>query len=159
MQLTLTYRGSRDGFTNQQFHSKVVGKGPANFVCIQSEMGLVFGGYTSKAFYTPQQNESSADENAYIFSISKKTKHLQYQNKEYAIRNYNKDRLFGFGHGNEISIYDQCNSNKKSYSNIGCTYKPANGHKYDSPETRSYLAGEDYYKVAEVEVYSVKFLE
>jgi TLD len=56
MQLTLTYRGSRDGFNNQQFHSKVDGKGPANFVCIQSETGLVFGAYTSKPFYTPQQD-------------------------------------------------------------------------------------------------------
>ena len=110
MQLTLTYRGSRDGFTNQQFHSKVVGKGPANFVCIQSEMGLVFGGYTSKAFYTPQQNESSADENAYIFSISKKTKHIQnkYRYKESAIRNFNKEKLFAFGGGYDIGIYDQC---------------------------------------------------
>ena len=114
MQLTLTYRGSRDGFTNQQFHSKVDGKGPANFICIQSEMGLVFGGYTSKAFYTPQQNESSADENAYIFSISKKTKHLQYQNKEKAIRNSKKERLFSFGNGFDISILDQCNSNINS---------------------------------------------
>ena len=77
MQLTLTYRGSRDGFTNQQFHSKVDGKGPANFICIQSEMGLVFGAYTSKPFYTPQKSEeSSADEHAYTFSISKKTKHI-----------------------------------------------------------------------------------
>ena len=77
MQLTLTYRGSRDGFTNKQFHSKVDGKGPCNFVFIQSEMGLVFGGYTSKPFYTPQNNgEFTADEHAFIFSISKKTKHL-----------------------------------------------------------------------------------
>ena len=77
MQLTLTYRGSRDGFTNQQFHSKVDGKGPANFVYIQSEMGSVFGSYTSKSFYTSQKDyEYSSDEHAYIFSLSKKTKHL-----------------------------------------------------------------------------------
>ena len=113
MQLTLNYRGSRDGFTNKQFHPKVDGKGPANFICIQSEMGLVFGCYTSKPFYTPQQdNEPSADEHAYIFSISKKTKHLQYLKKEHAIRSHNEDRLFSFGAGFDISIFEKCNSNK-----------------------------------------------
>ena len=160
LQLTLTYRGSRDGFTNQQFHSKVDGKGPSNLVFIQSEMGLVFGAYTSKAFYTPQHSdEESADENAYIFSISKKTKHIQYQNKEKAIRNFNSSRLFSFGSSPDIGIYNQSNSNKQSYSNFGYTYKLCDGLKVGSDEANSYLAGEHKFKVTEVEVYDVKFIE
>ena len=123
-------------------------------------MGLVFGVYTSKPFYTPQKDDGfSADEHAYIFSISKKTKHLQYQKKDSAIRNFNKDILFSFGSGADITIYDQCNSNKQSYSYLGNTYKQCDGHKTDSDEANSYLAGEKKFKVTEVEVYDVKFIE
>ena len=123
-------------------------------------MGLVFGVYTSKAFYTPKINEtSSADEDAYVFSVSKKTKHLQYTCKQHAIISYNEDRVFSFGAGFDISIFEKCNSNKNSYTRFGSTYKPANGHNFNSPEATTYLAGEREFKVTEVEVYSVKFIE
>ena len=56
-------------------------------------------------------------------------------------------------------ISDQCNSNKNSDSYLGYTYKPPNGHNYFSPEAKSYLAGEHEFKVTEVEVYAVKFIE
>ena len=59
----------------------------------------------------------------------------------------------------DIVIFDQCNSNKNSYSYLGYTYEPPNGHKYGSPEANSYLAGEKHFKVTEVEVYAVKFIE
>ena len=125
-------------------------------------MGLVFGAYTSKSFYTPQKNdESSADEHAYIFSVSKKTKHIQnkYRYKESAIRNFNKEKLFAFGGGYDIGIYDQCQSYNNSCSNLGTTYKPCDGHNIASYEANSYLAGENKFKVTEVEVYDVKFIE
>lgn len=84
--LILQYRGSRNTFTLKEFHRVVDGKGPNNFIFIKSDKNHVFGAFASKPFYTPKDNEKvvpkiivdsepQKDENAYIFSLTRKTMH------------------------------------------------------------------------------------
>lgn len=49
MKLELLYRGSRDGAALLDVHPRLQGRGPT-FSFIKSELGLVFGFYTSSAW-------------------------------------------------------------------------------------------------------------
>jgi hypothetical protein len=86
-------------------------------------MNRVFGGYSSVNFPTISpsylNNNWSADENAFIFSLTNKTKHLQYDGitKQEAIVSDTRV-LFSFGF-DDLWIADKCNENKESCSNIG----------------------------------------
>jgi hypothetical protein len=52
-------------------------------------------------------------------------------------------------------IYEKCDVNKKSYCNLGWTYKPPKGIDFDTPESKNYFAGEYNFKVKEIEVYAM----
>ena len=72
----LLYTASVDGFSFANFHNKCDNKGP-NISIIKSEHGLIFGGYTSLSW--DNSNQYAADnKNPFIFSLSKKTKHLNH---------------------------------------------------------------------------------
>ena len=54
--------------------------------------------------------------------------------------------MTGFGYGNyyqgiALAIWDDCNINKSSLSDLGLSYEAPNGYTHGSNESRSYLAG------------------
>ena len=53
--LRLIYRGSKDGFTADVFHSKCDHKGPTLAV-ILSEHGKIFGGFTDIEWDSPKKD-------------------------------------------------------------------------------------------------------
>ena len=55
-----------------------------------------------------------------------------------------------FGSGTDLFIAECCNRNKASGSNLGGTFKPPENKEV---ELNTYLAGEDKFKVAEIEMY------
>ena len=116
---------------------------------IKSDQHKVFGGY--KHITHTVTNNYQADANAFLFSLTNRQKLTQYQNNTYATYT-NNSYLSTFG-GNDIYISDQCNTNKSSYSNLGHTYKPPNGHAYGTNEAKNYLAGLYNFFVIEIEVY------
>jgi hypothetical protein len=64
--LSLIYRGSRDGFSAGDFHSKCDGKSPTLTV-IKTDHGYIFGGYTQAKWSS--NHEAIEDPNAFIFSF------------------------------------------------------------------------------------------
>ena len=46
-----------------------------------------------------------------------------------------------FGGGNDIGIYNNCNTNNSNYSNLGHTYEPPAGIAYNTDQAKEYLAG------------------
>ncbi|KAJ4460607.1 hypothetical protein PAPYR_3250 [Paratrimastix pyriformis] len=64
----LLYRGSRDGFTAEAFHSRCDGAHPT-VTLIRSAAGAVFGGYTTVPWSAPPRAEGHADPAAFLFSI------------------------------------------------------------------------------------------
>ena len=95
------------------------------------------------------------DNNAFIFSLTYKSKHPIFRNKHNAVL-HKKDSFIVFG-GGDLQIYDDCD--KKSDNNfcdIGHTYQiGVKGLQYMSKESREYLAGGRYFEVLELEVYRI----
>lgn len=120
----LIYRASEDGFTAHAFHEKCDNKG-ANITIIESEHGLKFGAYTSLSWDT--SDKWVVDKyNPFIFSLTKRTKHSNF-NRQYSIcKHPNYLIIFGAGNGrtNDLRIIDRCDNNKTSISSLGCSYDP-----------------------------------
>eukprot|EP00347_Sterkiella_histriomuscorum_P000984 403373779 len=146
----LLYQGSRDGFTSNAFHQKCDKKGPT--VCfVLSEFGQVFGGCSSISWnkgLLQKQNE-----NAFIFQLCKKTIHRYVKNEKYFDYPFH-NHLLEFG--KDIQIIDGCDSKGSSCSTLGNSFQMPNGYKFDQQDTNDYLAGEQYFIVSEIEVYSLE---
>lgn len=55
----------------------------------------------------------------------------------------------------DFHIYDDCNINSKSHTDLGKEYEAPNGYAPDSNEAKSYLAGSYYFYVEEIEVFRI----
>ena len=75
------------------------------------------------------------------------------KNKEFEVY-HDSNYLSTFGGGHDLLIYNDCNVNSSSHSNLGHTYE-ANGYAYQSTEALSYLAGSYYFTVLEMEVFKI----
>jgi hypothetical protein len=158
----LVLRGTRDGFSLETFHEKLDGKGPLIFFVRSADHNKVFGGYTSKPWTTPASHlgkqQYHYDHNAFIFSLSKKTKHIPFQNEHNAVEHYREGALFAFGWG-DFGIRDNCDQREDSWSNFGCTkwtkhtYTLPRNLKANSDDAYKYLAGGHLFKVQELEVF------
>eukprot|EP00347_Sterkiella_histriomuscorum_P022914 403336678 len=124
-QFKLLFNGSRDGFTASKFHELCDNKGPT-VSFIQSEYGLVFGGYTCISWTSPGNYKSQSDPSAFVFSLIQRSIHKQYQHQDSAVV-HNKERMCVFGQ--DIVIKNDCYQNSNSFSDLGCTYQPPDGHK------------------------------
>lgn len=161
--LELLFRGTEHGFTLPAFHSCIDGKGPLLFVVKSAQYNKVFGGYTSKPWTTPADTEQKFhyDHNAFIFSLTRKTKHMPFHNQHNAVQHFSTDSLFAFGWG-DFGIKENCDQRDDNYSNFGVTkwtkytYALPPNFRENSDESYRYFAGAHEFRVAEVEVYQVK---
>ncbi|CDW76598.1 UNKNOWN [Stylonychia lemnae] len=145
----LLYKGTRDTFVSQKMHEMINQKGPIVGI-IKSQHDQVFGGYSSIGWRN--QGDWVRDENAFVFSLTKKTKHEQYQHQEQAL--YFTD-TFMLWFGYDFMIYSNCDKNPNTNSSLGTTYKLPEGIAVGSVEGKSYLAGSFNFTVKEMEVYRV----
>eukprot|EP00347_Sterkiella_histriomuscorum_P005233 403357381 len=151
-ELNLLYQGSRDGFSAKNFHQLCDNQGPT-VAFVLSEYGQTFGGYTSVSWTS--NNSQIGDSKAFLFQLNKKSVHPIGQNFDYSVH-HNPDYLITFGNGFDLFVYNQCDINRSSYSQLGRTYSLPLGYVYDSQESNRYLAGEQSFRVLEIEVYSVQ---
>jgi len=95
------------------------------------------------------------DKNAFVFSLTFKTKHPIVQNIGYSITHdaeYLPVFCGGFGiSGNE---HDTGKTNQ-GLSNLGSVYAVPQGMKYLDPMTAAYLAGSHEFVLEEIEVFKV----
>eukprot|EP00347_Sterkiella_histriomuscorum_P017782 403348014 len=150
---TLLYQASKQGFHASKFHELCDNQGPT-VSFIMSEAGQVFGGYTSISFSSPQYFKYIEDPQAFLFQLNKRSVHVQKRKQDCAVQ-HSKDRLMVFGHGQDLSIFDQSNQNFDSFSNLGGTYDLPINTYYNTKDAQEYLAGEHYFKIMEIEVYSL----
>jgi hypothetical protein len=156
--ISLLYRGSRDGFGAADFHAKCDEKG-ATVTIVKSTEGCIFGGYSDQSWEsTVYYNYSSynfTSSRAFLFSIvnpaglapmklpltGKKNDYAMYFNSSFG-------PFFG---SSDITICDNCNTEKESFSRLGHTYTLPPGQ-----DSRTFLAGSEYFLVAEIEVFAVQ---
>ena len=157
LDLSLGYRLSEHGSSIQEFNDKVKEGGDrGSLVVVRSEMGEVFGGYTKVKWQLPDTDDfGQVDEQAFLFQLTKKTKHSLYQNELSAVRHWKSQYLFFFGGGSDLAISEHCDQKQDSWSNLGFTYRCPDGLVHESEQAKSYLAGEYCFKVLELEVYFI----
>ncbi|EFC40961.1 predicted protein [Naegleria gruberi] len=155
----LLYRGSRDGFKAENFHSKCCNQGPTLTIIKSAEHNQIFGAFTSKSW----MKDSFTDDLAFIFKIDSTNNNYQFKKFRvkkgcYAI-SLLEDFMPGFGGytlvSNDITIFNDCNLNYFSSSNFGNAYELPKGYKKGTTEANSYLAGSEMFKVEEIEVFKI----
>ncbi|CDW81182.1 UNKNOWN [Stylonychia lemnae] len=146
--LLLQTLATRDGFNNTIFNQSCANRGPS-LIIVKSNRGFVFGGYNplswSSDYYTKGQ------EAAYIFSVDNNAVLRPQQNQSaifIAMLTYNLSPQFGLQ-----DILVDFDTPTFQYSFLGNSYYLPQGFSKDSDQARSFLAGERYYSLVEVETY------
>ena len=159
---TLLYRGSRDGFSARDFHSKC--DGHANTLTLIKPVNSpnIFGGFTSCAWESiaGKNFKSKSDPNAFLFSLVNKDNRplkmkVRLDQIRYAVHfNSTYGPIFG-GNSSDIEINDYCDVNSLSHSDLGCSYSHPQ-YPRGSNEAKTFLAGSHNFQVSEIEVYLKK---
>mmetsp|Transcript_37022 Transcript_37022/g.27364 ORF Transcript_37022/g.27364 Transcript_37022/m.27364 type:complete len:226 (-) Transcript_37022:55-732(-) len=147
------YRGTTHGFEPGPFHERCDDKGPT-LTLVQTIDGCFFGGFTSKSWQS--LGGYLHDEEAFIFSLTRGTKHPIKKDKEMYAVNCHKDYLPRFGGGFDFYLFSQCNTNTSSFSEFGHTYELPTGMQFNTEVARCYLAGMYSFQVKELEVFQLK---
>jgi hypothetical protein len=145
---TLLYRGTRDGFGANNFHSKCDGKN--NTLVILKALGtsFLFGGFVSINW--DSTSGYKYDPNAFLFSLTNKDnqpckiRQINTMHSIYCASGYGPT----FGGGFDLHVCNAANTTPGSYSNVG------NAYQHPQPnQGQSYLAGSNHFQLSEIEVY------
>lgn len=152
--MKLEFRASRDGWSLTNLITKCMGL-TSTLTVIKSKYGLIFGGFRKTEFVYSSIN--MVDNDAFIFSlrnldntpmkivdtrIAGATKYVYHSYYNY----------YGFGlSGYDWRLYSTL---KTGYSNFGYTFKHPT-YTYGSSASYDFLAGEQYFDVSDVEVFSI----
>jgi hypothetical protein len=153
---SLLYRGTRDGFGAQDFHSKCDNKSPTLSIFKAHECSYIFGGFASVSFNGPETWKS--DPNAFLFSLTNKdNKPLKMKidpnkHSEAIQRNLSYGPIFGRC---DIAIANNANTSMESRSRLGSVYKHPQ-YAFGTNEAQSFLAGSYKFRFDEIEVYQKK---
>jgi hypothetical protein len=161
----LLWRGSRDGFTAQEFHLRCDGRGNT-LTLIADTDGNVFGGFTPVKWESSALGEEDGhdkgDNSGRSFLFTLRNPHCVPPRK-FALKAEWKQEaiscdsaycaLFGGGNSSDIVVFDNCNTNRDSYTRIGtggsdCAY--ANDTAF-----KDFLTGAQYFTVKEIEVFEI----
>jgi hypothetical protein len=150
---SLLYRGTRDGFSAQDFHSKCDNKSPTLSICKAHESSYIFGGFTTVSWESTNGKWKS-DRNAFIFSLTNKDNqpvkmNINPNRNHVAICCHSK---YGPIFGDDICIGNHSNTSMDSYSNLGWAYLHPQ-YEYRSNEAETFLAGSHQFQLDEIEVY------
>ena len=161
MKLKLIYKASINGYSAKDFHFNCDNISNT-LTIIESKNGTIFGGFTQAKWSSCGKGALHGfqkDDSSFLFKIRKNSLHdfieiIRIQSNRGAIYNHaNNGPCFGEGH--EIYISDHSNSNYKSYSHLGLSYKH-NGFGYKTIQSRTFLAETFEFKVNEIEVIKIE---
>jgi hypothetical protein len=152
-EITLLYRGSRDGYKSDDFHSKCDDKKKV-FVIVRDTDGNVFGAYTSVGF-SSVFDVWIFDESIFLFSIKQdnkieprkcdKTKRVKS-----SIITSSDEFLFGFGSGHDLAV-----SASFGEGNGGRSQSYIQPSAFDPINLNYSQEVDNYFDVDEVEVFQL----
>jgi hypothetical protein len=151
----LLYRGTRDGFGSNDFHSRCDGHSNTLTILKAKESKFIFGGFTTVEWDI--SSEYKSDPNAFIFSLTNKE-------NQPVIMKVNPNRYHnaiacdsGCGpiFGNDIVIENNANTTMNSFSGLGLAF-PHPQYAQGTEEAVSFLAGTFKFQLDEIEVYQRK---
>ena len=146
----LQYRGSRDGFTAQTFHSLCDHKGEALFIA-QDINGFIFGGYTSVGWKS--SGNTINDQKAFIFTLRNPhnippTKYTLINSGSYSLYDH-VSYLPTFGGGLDMQTSENCNENNSNYFKFPNTFRDTTGFAGNT------FTGNSNWRANEIEVFIV----
>jgi hypothetical protein len=158
----LLYRGSRDGFSADQFYAKCRGQ-RNTLTIIKTHEGWVFGGYTPVAWEVPKRQPGFSVKDpslrSFLFTLNnpQRTQPMKFPLKADPAANALLASPFfgpsfgGIGAGNcDIRLSDKCNCNSTSYTALGSSYANTTGC-----DGSTFLAGARNFTVSDVEVFMI----
>ena len=148
IKMTLLYKSTKDGDSASTFHSKCDSKGNT-LSLIRNTKGFRCGGFTTQNWSGTSSGYNVDDNYAFLFSLDYKECYFNYDRKN-AIYNYSG---YGpcFGGGNDLRIADQCRQNYSSQCNFP--------YYYDGIRVRVLSGGYYNFKVHEIEVFKIEFVD
>jgi hypothetical protein len=151
---TLLYRGTRDGFGENDFHSKCDGHSNTLTLFKAKESSFIFGGFTSVSCKLPGTSmvKSKLDANAFIFSLANKDNEPIKMNSnrlQFAIR-CNPEYCPTFGA--DIYVANTANTTMDNYSNLGLTYSHPQ-YAHGASEAQTFLAEPYNFQLDKIEVF------
>ncbi len=182
----LCYRASRDGYEARQFHTHCDNRGET-ITIIKSRIdnlddlepsspldqkarfspgggaeGYVFGGYTSKSWASPPNEEYIYDDKAWLFSLTNPSNHdpikLRVHANKFAICNHiNFGPRWGDGSnsfdGRDVCIQSNCGMRSDNYTNPGKSYALPTGYHFNSTAAKRFFTGHEKFVVRDMEVF------
>ena len=161
----LCYRASKDGWSAFNFHGACGNR--SSTVTIAKVRQFIFGGYSDKKFgepvhesrnrygYRSDSRNCYRSSKAFIFSLKNKDNLPPFQSHPYQNYGYTicADASKGAEFGQDIKISDFANSNIRSSSSLGYTYRPPTSYGHDQARTKVLLAGTANFSPDEIEVF------
>jgi hypothetical protein len=165
---TVLWRGSRDGFTAQEFHRRCDGHANTLTLILDTD-GNVFGGFTPVEWESssPRQEYgyTTGDDSLRSFLFTLRNPHgvpprkfaLKKERKESAIYCYSRC-CAGFGYYNyygcEIRVSNNCN-NRNNYTHIGTRWGSNTTYANDT-QFGDFFTGAELFTVKEIEVFEIE---
>jgi hypothetical protein len=154
-QISLLWRGSRDGFKAREFHRRCDGHANTLTVILDRE-GNIFGGFTPVKWESVEGGKFKADDSLKSFVFTLKNPHniparrfaLKAEKKEYTIYCHSER---GPSFGNDIYVSDNCNANTGSATFLGRAYTNDTGLR-----GQIVFTGSQYFQVREIEVFAIE---
>ena len=151
----LLYRASRDGFAAEAFHDRCDRK-KNTVTIIKNNLNFIFGGFTAAKWNS--NNVYIPDPYAFIFSLRRNG---TLSNYKLMISSSDSDYAIGgassigpvFGHGPDIYINDQSNTDTGSHSLISSYTPPI--YPPGSDESTFLTGGFENWLTSEIEVYQL----
>jgi hypothetical protein len=142
--LDLLYRGSKDGFKSKNFMALCGDKGETLSFVQTKEVQNLLGGFTNIPWskQSPRYGQwMKGDHKSFLFKVYAnnevvKLHHLK--TEQYETFHYN-DMLPCFG--NDLYLYEDCNTNSNSQSDVGFNYEAPEGIEKYSEQAKEFLAG------------------
>jgi hypothetical protein len=153
----LLWRGSRDGFTANEFHRRCDGR--ANTLTLIADTdGNIFGGFTPVKWDSNSYNKGDDSLQSFLFTL--RNPHgvlprkfaLRAEKKQHAIY-CNSAYCAAFGSGRDIGVTDNCNANRDCYTRIGTRWSNST---YANDTAFKYVFTCAYkFTVKEIEVFEI----
>jgi hypothetical protein len=153
---TLLYRGIRDGFVSNDFHSKCDGHSNTLTILKAKQSSYVFGGFTAVDWESPAEGKWKSDPNAFVFSLTNKANKPVKKKYDTFLYHFSIYCHSGcgpiFGWDNDIHIANNANTTMGSHCKLEIVHKQ---HKsiLGMNETKTHSAQPVNFQLDEIEVY------
>jgi hypothetical protein len=151
-QFVLLWRGTRDGFQASIFHNRCDGHSNT-LIVIQDIGGSIFGGFTPIPWGGPTGWKADSSGRSFLFTLRNPAGIAPMK-----FPLCQPDKAIGsipshgpiFASNNDICVFDSCNTNANSYTDLGGSYTNSTGR-----DSKTVFTGAHTFQVREIEVFEI----